>query len=587
MSRERKRTGKALRCTAALCCALLLLPGGEALAQPLGPVRGATAVPLAGDVSEIRFSLPGGVYSLRHLTVQVSAPAGYRIACTTDGSTPTAADDCGTGDVLVHLKKEDTGYLISHRDQLFCPLDRALPREDGELPRGTVLRVALLDERGRVAAEDARIYFIGEDFARRYPGCLVLSVWTRPENLLSAERGLLNPGHIYEDWAKSSEGRKAIRNKEWWLYESNATQRGREWERPCRLSIYNGEKEPAVELDAGIRINGRAARRLSQKSFALYFREEYGERLLEWPLFEGTECYRSFILQAGGENAEGWKIKDCLVQSLADGRAVTVAHSRPAVLFLNGEYWGPYMLREKVSGQFLQERYGIPGNQAVIMKNGGLEAGNEADLDLYRTLETFAEMDLGKEENYRAFCECVDIRSFAEVSAFRIYVGDEDWSWGINDILWRARIGTPEQQKWHWMFHDMDCICAIYDSKVTTGAAKDHFKLAMEKYPLFASALRSEEFRELFFSCLKETAWELCAPERVEQTMEEWETTWATLLPDYYRRYNCSTRAWEREKRKTLAFFQLRESLLLPAVAQDLRELEQPPRPGENSILPE
>ena len=581
MKRQRKRKDVIRRCAAALCCALLLLPSAEALAQP-GEIVGWAASQPFKETPEIRYSHPGGVYAQSILKIRVQAPAGYLIACTTDGSAPSPADSLGFGEVWVRLEKGETGYLLAHREQLFCPLDRALPREDGELPRGAVLRVALLDEHGRFAAQDAQIYYLGEDFARRYPGCLVVSLWTDPENLLDEERGLLNPGLIYEEWAKSEEGQEAIRKREWWLYESNATQRGIAWERPCRLSIYDGGRRPAVELTAGLRISGRASRRLSQKAFALYFRKEYGQKQLNWPLFEGSGSTRSFLLQAGGENAEGWKIKDGLLQSLAEGRAVAASRARPAVLFLNGEYWGPYLLREKVSGKLLEDRFGIPSEEAVIVKNGDLEEGVEEDLASYEALEAFAKMDLGVQENFRAFSECADIRSFAEACAFRIYIGDDDWSWGSNEILWRARCGTPEQRKWHWMFHDLDCSAGLY-SDAETAAARDHFLRAVENYPLFASALRNEGFRELFCRCLRETADRVCAPERIEKTAAEWETTWAPLLPDWYRRYDLSPTAWEQGKQMTLDFFRMRKSLLLPAVDRDLRELEQEHR----GMLPE
>jgi len=572
MNRDRKR--KRIRQAAALCCAILLLPNAVALAQiPQHELR-ETWIRFAQETPSIVFSHPGGVYAQSRLDVKILAPDGYRIACTTDGSEPTAADVLGSGEVTVHLEKGESGYLLAHREELFCPLDRALPREDGKLPRGTVLRTALLDEEGRVTARAARIYYLGEDFARRYPGCLVVSIWTEPENLLDEERGLLNPGAIYADWAKSDAGREAIREGQWWLYESNATQHGRAWERPCILSIFDGDKEAAAELPAGLRINGGASRRLSQKAFALHFRKDYGEKRLTWPLFDGVESSKSFVLQAGGDNAESWKIKDCLLQSLAEGSGVTVARSRPAVLFLNGEYWGPYLLREKASGTFLQECFGVPEGQAVIVKNGGLETGEEADMALYRKLAAFAEMDLSKEDNYRAFCACADVSSFALASAYRIYIGDGDWAWEVNEILWRARTGTEEQQKWHWMLHDLGCSAGTYGDR-TTAADTDHFRLALEHNPLLAAAMGNEEFRRLFAQSLRETAEELCPPERVEQTVEEWETIWAPLMEECRRRWDLDPGAWERGREETLAFFRARKRFLLPAVIRDLRELEQ------------
>ena len=576
MKQDRRKAS--LRRTAALCCALLLLPGSRALAQPPEREPAPWTLPLAQETPEIRFSHPGGVYEQHWLNVRVQAPAGYTLACTTDGSAPGLRDDRGCGDVLIHLEKRDSGYLLAHGEQMFCPLDRALPREDPELPRGTVLRVALLDRQGRVAARETRIYYLGENFARRWPGCLVLSLWTDPENLLDEERGLLNPGQIYARWAESEEGREAIREGQWWRYESNATQHGRAWERPCTLSIFDGQ-ETAAELSAGLRVNGGSSRRMSQKAFALYFRKDYGSKRLRLPLFAGTERSKSLVLQAGGDLAEGWKIKDCLLQSLAEGGAVTVARSRPAVLFLNGEYWGPCLLREKASDTLLQERFGIPERQAVIIKNGSLEEGEGSDLALYRALAAFAGKDLSREDNYRAFCACADVDSFAAACAYRVYIGDGDWGWEQNEILWRAREGTEEQCKWHWMLHDLGCSAGTYGDE-STAADTDHFRRALDHYPLFASAMRNEDFRRLFYQYLRQTAEELCAPERVERTAKEWETVWEKLMEDCYRRWELDPDAWDAGREDTLAFFRERKRFLLPAVVRDLRELERNEKAG-------
>lgn len=574
MKREQKKI--CLRRAAALCCAVLLLPNAAALAQAPRTELRAKMLLSAQETPEIRFSHAGGVYPESWLNVRVLAPAGYRIACTTDGSAPTAADDRGTSDLLIHLEKRESGYLLAHREQMFGVLDRALPREDGELPGGTVLRVALLDGENRVAARDEQIYFLGEDFARRYPGCLVLSLWTDPENLLDEERGLLNLGIIYADWVQSKEGREAIRKEQWWLYQSNATQHGRAWERPCRLSVFNGGSAPAAEIQAGLRIHGDSTRRMSQKAFSLYFRFDGA---LEWPLFEGAEKTRSLILQAGGDTAEGWKVKDCLLQSLAQDSSVTAARSRPAVLFLNGEYWGPYLLMEKVSGRLLRERFGV--RQAVIVKNGSLETGEEEDLEPYRGLAAFAEQDLSQEENYRAFCACADVESFAAACAYRIYIGDGDWGWEANEILWRDKAGTEGLEKWHWMLYDLGCSAGTY-ADASTAVDTDHFLRAMERYPLFAAALRNESFRRLFYRSLRETAEELCPPERVEQTVEAWETVWTPLMEDCYRRWTLDPGAWERGREESLAFFRERKGFLLPAVIRDLRELEQSEKTGES-----
>ena len=276
---------------------MLLLPGK------------APALPLPLPSPEICFSPESGAWPEEEITVTVTAPEGYRIACTLDGRRPTLADDCGASTLSLTLEKEEAGTLLRQKDRLLCPLDTPL-LESAELPCGRILRVSLLDPEGRVAASQTRVYFLGADFAARYPGCLVLSVFAEPEDLLDEDRGILVKGAVYAAWAETEKGQEVLRAGQWWLYESNATQRGRAWERPCTLQLYDGGDRPVLEQTAGIRVAGGASRRFSQKSFNLYFRAAYGEKYLRYELFPGVDELRSFTLRAGGNNTEGLKYKD-------------------------------------------------------------------------------------------------------------------------------------------------------------------------------------------------------------------------------------------------------------------------------------
>lgn len=562
----------------ALLCALLVLcprPAAGA-AAPLPPAAEVPRAELPGEDADAagepapRFSHPSGVYDAEALTVELTAPAGFTLAYTTNGSAPTPEDGCGESQASVRLEPRGEETLIEQRKRFLCPLDTAM-LQDPELPRGRVLRAALLDPDGQLLAPETRVYFLGTDLAARYPGCLILSVCTDPENLLDPERGILATGAVYEAWAESEAGRESLRLQQWWLYESNATQRGRDWERPCLIQIYDGGDRPAIELEAGMRVTGGASRRMSQKSFNFFFREDYGRALLPFELFPGVGRYESFTLRAGGNNTEGLKYKDCFLQSLVTDRDLTVPQSRPALLFLNGEYWGPYMLREKVSPQMLQDLYRIDPDAVVVVKNGELEAGRPEDLEAYRELAAFAGEDFRDPEVCRRFGEIMDLQSFADYCALRIYIGDGDWAWETNEILWRTRDGSFREGRWQFALHDIGCSAGLYGDG-STAAETDHFALAVQNDPLFAAALNSPEFRALFLRSLREIGMESFAPERVERELAVWEERWQPLLPDYYRRYAVSPARWEAGREQTLDFFRRRGSYILPCCLRHLLE---------------
>lgn len=548
---------------------ILLLPVTAALPAlrhtlPLPGHEPGLSLPLPSP--EIRFSHESGAYREDALQVTVTAPAGYRIAFTTDGRAPTPADSCGASTLELTLEKEKAGTLLQQKDRLLCPLDTPM-LVSGELPCGRILRVSLLDLAGGIAASRTQVYFLGADFAARYPGCLVLSVLAEPEDLLDEDRGILVKGSVYSAWRESKAGRDALWLRQLRLYESNATQRGQEWERPCTIQLYDGGDRPVLEQAAGIRVAGRSSRCFSQKSFNLYFRGSYGEKLLHYQLFPGVNDVQSFTLRAGGNNTEKLKYKDCFLQSLVRERDFIVPDCRPAILFLNGEYWGPYLLREKVSAQMLHDRCQVDRAQVIVIKDGQLEEGRPEDLAAYEALDAYAERDLSDPQVYADFCRVMDVQSLADYCALRIYIGDGDWFREVNDILWRTRDTSYREGRWQYVLHDIGCSAALYRDE-STAVSTDHFLLALEHYPLFAAAMQNESFRLLFLRSLREIGSVNFSPDRVEEQLQAWDRTWEPLRSDYYLRYQVSPEAWEAEEAATLAFFRDRYPIILQDVLQ-------------------
>ncbi len=184
--------------------------------------------------------------------------------------------------------------------------------QDESLPVGIVLNTALVDEKGVVSDKiQTNVYFLKSDFARRFPHCLIVSVTTDPYNLLDYKKGILASGIVFDEWKETDYGKELLAKKKWWKFETNSTQRGMEWERPCQIQIFqNNATEPDVKMDAGMRIWGGMSSRLSQKSFRFYFREGYGSSFLNYALFDKKDEYESFSLRNGGNDTEYLNFKD-------------------------------------------------------------------------------------------------------------------------------------------------------------------------------------------------------------------------------------------------------------------------------------
>ena len=518
------------------------------------------------DDSCISFSHESGAYSELTLEVVLTSPEEYTIAYTTDGSFPVKDNDSGRSRVAVTLERGETRYLTAHRDLMLMPeYEQEGFYEDSSLPSGTVLTVALVDSEGRMSKPVSKVYFLGEDFEKKYPDCIVISLVADPDGLLDYETGILATGAVYDEWKLTDEAETSIDADRLYKAESNSTQHGRAWERPVLFQLYDSGNRPALECGAGIRVRGGISRRTVQKSFNIYFRKAYGNSTLEYELFPGTFSHKSITLKIGGNTMDRLKYKEIVLYELLDNRNYPKLHMRPAVLFLNGEYWGPYLLQEKISSYQLANRFGVDADQIVVIKDAAVEVGKESDIELYEELMSYAKRDLTDHDTYREFCSVMDVNSMADCFAAHIYIGVDDWWPTANNMLWRTRDNSFNRGRWQYILYDTDFSSGAYGMKGTSEET-NHFLIAIERHPLFAAALKNEDFFKLFLSTIKEIGAKCFAPDRVLQEMYEQQIVWEPLMKNYYIRYQNVPNKMDLEADRMIKFFNNRYDIILPMI---------------------
>ena len=55
----------------------------------------------------------------------------------------------------------------------------------------------------------------------------------------------------------------------------------------------------------------------------------------------------------------------------------------PIVLFINGEYWGLYLIQENFNDDFIEKNYLIPKENVTLTKENGIEEGPEEELTIF------------------------------------------------------------------------------------------------------------------------------------------------------------------------------------------------------------
>ncbi len=226
----------------------------------------------------------------------------------------------------------------------------------------------------------------------------------------------------------------------------------KDWERSIHIEYITVEGTKAVEFDCGVRTFGQYARGLPQKGLALILREQYGANEVSYPFFESNDVssYKSLLLRPEGQDWNRAKLRDVLVPAILKNTyftAVDYMDYTPVALYINGEYWGLYYLREKLNDNYISYKYGYEkGTFDLIKSQYMVRAGSSAD---YKALTNWLKKNkLTSKKNYEYFCSQVDIDSLIQFWIIQTFVSNNDTG--------NIRCYKAEDGKWRWMLYDFD-----------------------------------------------------------------------------------------------------------------------------------
>ena len=280
-----------------------------------------------------------------------------------------------------------------------------------------------------------KTYFVTKDLLIKYQDLTVISIVTDPENLFGPDFGIYVTGTKYQESVKNSEddGDYFIRFRMQQL--CNYNMKGKEWEREAIVTIFD-KGEINVQQKMGIRIKGAYTRNNPGKSFNIYAKQKYGKSKIQTDLLKDNfdingkliTSYKSLSLRNIYD--EG-RLRDEFGRDLFYKReGLTSTNMRNAVLFLNGEYWGFYLIQEKIDNDFISSNYLIPSENIVLAKANDIEDGPEEEfLNFKNFCGNYSNKDVSKDEIYSEIKKNIDINSFIELFAteyiFQILIGQE------------------------------------------------------------------------------------------------------------------------------------------------------------------
>jgi len=302
---------------------------------------------------------------------------------------------------------------------------------------------------------------------------------------------------------------------------------------PISFEFYE-EGTIGLSFNCGMKIFGGWSRGEAQKSVSINLRKEYGLQEITYPFFEDNiNTFSKFILRSGGQDFGNLKIKDAFLQETLDGQMdIDKQDYRPVVVYINGEYYGLYNIREKTDTTYVERHLGLEESQFdFIEKNSDIKSGS---IDNYNELLNYVKnTDMTTDEAYEYVNSQVDLQELANYWVVETYFGQFD---PINIKFYK-----PENGKWRWILFDLD------QSLLSWSYQKVNWDLPFKPYAhgnsyylnttLMSNLIKNPKFRTLYIETFAYHLKNTFTPERMNKILDKMVNEIKSEMPYHINRW--------------------------------------------------
>lgn len=305
---------------------------------------------------------------------------------------------------------------------------------------------------------------------------------------------------------------------------------------PGSISLYR--ENDSFTIGCGVSLNGETSLIMPKKNMSLRFRGAYGDATLEHDIYGGGVTEFTNLLLRSGQDYDHAIIRNELCQNICDMAGLNVINQRSinCVLYINGEYWGLYTLKEKSNEQLYASLAGV-SRKSVELEEANVFYGSS----FYSEVIEFCQYnDLSIAENYEHFCSVMDVDSLIDWLIIEGFCGNTDVTTGNL----RYVRSSENDNKWRCMFYDLDATFSPRGStysNLMSQYAGQNFQIGSIVYPL----TKNTEFKEKFLTRAAELFETVLTNETV---LEEIDRMAAIVSPEVkrdYARFNRTLEDWQ------------------------------------------
>lgn len=318
-------------------------------------------------------------------------------------------------------------------------IDGSLPDESSPIYTGMLNIDTTLVLRARVFVDNflpgeviSKSYFINEE--TELP---IVSLITDPDNFFDWETG------IYVKGPNASNNFPYYGANFW-----------NDWEKPAYFEFFENNHQKVIGQNIGVKIHGSVSRGYDMKSLRINARGVYGKSRLNYKFFPNKDitAFKKLVLRNSGQDFNRSHFRDGLMNiNVREETDNDIMDYRPAVLFINGQYWGVHNIREKIGSDYTEENHGVDSDNIDLLMDNIITI--DGDYTHYWHMVEFLKSQMNfNEASYDSLSKLLDIKNYTDYFMTEMYYKNQDWP-NNNIKYWRPK---TENGKWRYIMFDLD-----------------------------------------------------------------------------------------------------------------------------------
>ncbi|BCN29021.1 CotH kinase family protein [Anaeromicropila herbilytica] len=469
--------------------------------------------------NELNFSVPGGFYNER-FQLEIKAGEGDKIYYTLDGSDPTKESQVYDKPILIENK---SGSNIKYAT--LDGMEYLNYYKPSSITMGVIVRAMAVNSQGKSSEIKTQSYFVGIKDASDMKNMSVLSIVSDPKDLFDYFDGIYVSGSSHEEALAKGEDGGGTAN-----YLNG-------WEKEAHVEFFEPQKDKTFEGNMLISIIKDISVTQPQKSLLL---------TANGGAFQGSSLsgyYNNIsnqLVVQTNKRDNLYKIREYLVAKLLESTTVGTPDITPCNVFIDGEYWGGYMLRSEYDEAYIRKHYGLKEDNVLIAVNGKIDKKWEYQKEIDRLYNYIKKHDLKNKKNYEWVKAHMDVQNYLEYFCTNIYLANAEYGQD-KLVMWRSINENDKAYndgKWRFLLPKLDNTMANETaSDIATSSINTFLQPGVTNDVIFKSLIKNKEFREQLLEVMTKITNEIFSEEKVNSAITAISELTQKMVESSYKRF--------------------------------------------------